>query len=117
MTDSAVAGHQPGAVAVDAGRGDVEEAAVDLCLVAQFHVDHAVGDRCRVQHHIASDARVIDSEIDCGAASCDSGPPFQLDENSIPSMQLAAVGNGDIDVSITGTAMDPDGCRALGRQG
>ncbi|KAG1084998.1 hypothetical protein G6F40_014318 [Rhizopus arrhizus] len=65
--DGAVAGHQPGAVAADVGRGDVGEAAIDLRLVAQDHIERTVGNGGGIKGHVAGKTRIVHGEVDVGA--------------------------------------------------
>ncbi|MEQ3439891.1 hypothetical protein STENO_004089 [Stenotrophomonas maltophilia] len=99
MADIAVAGHQPGAVAVDAGRGDVDEAAVDLCLVAQGDV------QCPkrgggIEVDVADQPRVIHGKVDRALARTHSRlVGAEQQQVAITSNQLRAVGHGDIELS------------------
>ncbi|MEQ3439898.1 hypothetical protein STENO_004096 [Stenotrophomonas maltophilia] len=98
MADIAVAGHQPGAVAVDAGGGDVDEAAVDLCLVAQEDVEDAVDSSC-VETDIAGKPRIIHVEsYVAGTWRRSAGAGIDLQQIAVAAMQLSAITDVDDEV-------------------
>ena len=98
VAEVAVAGHQPGAVAVDAGAGDIDEAAVDLRLVTQGDVQAAI-DRGGVEADIARKPRIIHVEryvagTGCGAAAAG----IDLQQIAVAAQQLGAIADVDDEV-------------------
>ncbi|MNU81788.1 hypothetical protein D3C71_714590 [compost metagenome] len=108
VADIAVAGHQPGAVGVNGGAGDVEETAIDLGVVAQEDRERAI-DGGRIEGDVACQTRVIHAEGDVGLANVRAGQGLHQKDVSIAAANPGVVAQRDVVASVEAGRHDPDG--------